>query len=138
MKANCLEKLDYEALSIIFNSLSTKERVMSLELFENGKMQILEISKASGMSRSGFQNIIEAFRQAGLIEQAGHRSFYKLSVKGQKVMEFVRNLNNRLLPIEEQVKKRQLKASIAKFGAGLSEEEIADIFRELKEEEKEE
>lgn len=131
-----MEKIDYESLSEVFKAISTKERILALEMFGKGKMRLTEVSKISGMSRSGFQSVVDEFRESELIEEAGHRSYYKLSPKGVKVLEMIRTFNSYLGPIEEQSKLRQLKASIAKFGAGLTEEDIKDIFREVKEGEK--
>lgn len=131
-----MKEADYETLSRIFNALSTKERIVALEMFDKGKMKLTDVAEVAGMSRSGFQNVIDDFRDTKLVKQAEHRSYYRLSSKGEKVLSMVEKLSGQLAPLEEKIKRQQLKASITKFGAGLTEEDIKEIFREVKEDEK--
>jgi predicted transcriptional regulator len=130
-----MKKEEIEIVSQVFKALSSKERVAALGKFETGKNSLLDIAKEVGMSRTGFQNIINDFRDIKLVEQVGHRSYYKLSSKGTKVLSVVRTFGSMLSALEDQLKRAQLKISLARFGSGLSEEEIKEIFREVKEDE---
>jgi predicted transcriptional regulator len=131
-----MKKEEIEIVSQVFKALSSKERVAALGKFETGKNSLRDIAKEVGMSRTGFQNIINDFRDIKLVEQVGHRSYYKLSSKGTKVLSVVRKFGSMLSALEDQLKRTQLKISLARFGSGLSEEEIKEIFREVKEDEK--
>lgn len=121
-------------LSKIFQSLSSKERIVALEAFSRGKISLTDVAKKAGMSRSGFQNVVKAFRDAGLIEQVGHRSYYSLSLKGKKVLDMLNELDRQITPLEKDFRREQLKASMAKFGSGLTENDIIELFEELEKE----
>jgi predicted transcriptional regulator len=128
------KSVDY--LSEIFKALSTKERIIALETLSQGKINLKDLARKAGLSRSGFQNVLDDFRNARLIEHTEHRSYYRLSIKGKRVLGFLNELHKELSPIEEVLKKEQLKASIAKFGSGLSEQELLRLVKEVKEEPK--
>lgn len=117
-----------EYISQIFKALSSKERVSALELFNKGELNLMEIANNVGMSRSGFQNIVNDFRNAGLIEQIGHRSFYKLTFKGKTVLDLTNRFSQEMAPIEKEYREKKIRQTISKFGAGLSREEIMKIL----------
>lgn len=84
------------------------------------------------MSRSGFQKVVDSFRKLELIEETGHRSYYKLSVKGEMVLQMIRDFGNRLEPIEKMIAMQKIK-SIA-YGSGITEEDIRKLFENLRRE----
>jgi len=133
MEDSRLEVPSKQTLSVIFSALSSEERLTALELFGQ-KKELTEIAKHIGMSRSGFQKIVDAFRELGLIERSGHRSYYKLSRKGEKILEIVRGFGKQLEPIEREMAKEKIKA--VAFGSGLTKEDIVKLLEELKDEEK--
>jgi predicted transcriptional regulator len=122
--------LNREALCKIFDSLSSESRLEALEFFEGNK-ELTQIAKLTGMSRSGFQKVVEAFREIGVIEPAGHRSYYKLSSKGEKVLKLLRSFGEQLGPIEKEMAKEKIKA--VAFGSGLTREDMLKILQDLKE-----
>ena len=122
-----------EYISEIFKALSTKERIITLETLSQQKINLMDLARKVGMSRSGFQNIIDDFRDATLIEQAEHRSYYRLSLKGKKVLDIIKELYRDIYPLEKNLRKEQLRESIAKFGAGLTEKDIIGLLNEIKE-----
>ena len=103
---------------------------MVLETLNKGKATLMELARNSGMSRSGFQNIVDDFRNARLIEQAEHRSFYKLTPKGKEVIEFTKKFSEKLEPAEKRYREEQLKQTLSKFGSGLSKDEIMEILKD--------
>jgi len=117
-----------QVLGQLFSMLSSEGRLSALELFAQG-MALSQIAARAGMSRSGFQKVVEAFRQLGMIERAGHRSSYRLSAKGQKILELVREFAKQLEPIEKEVAKEKIR--IAAYGSGLTREEIAKLAKEI-------
>ena len=117
-----------QVLGQLFSMLSSEGRLSALELFAQG-MALGQIAARAGMSRSGFQKVVEAFRQLGIIERAGHRSSYRLSAKGQKILELVREFAKQLEPIEKEVAKEKIR--MATYGSGLTREEIASLLQEL-------
>jgi predicted transcriptional regulator len=119
------------ALGEIFNALSSEARIKALELFEQRKA-LGEINKLIKMSRSGFQKVVDSFRKLELIEETGHRSYYKLSVKGKMVLQMIRDFGNRLEPIEKMIAMQKIK-SIA-YGSGITEEDIRKLFENLRRE----
>jgi predicted transcriptional regulator len=118
-----------DSLAKIFNALSSMERVHALELFGQNK-ELKEIAKLVGMSRSGFQKVVEAFRELGLVERAGHRSWYKLSRKGEKVLEMVKEFEKKMEPIEKEIAIESIKKIT--YGSGLTAEDIERLLEELK------
>lgn len=129
-----LDERNVEYISEILKALSTKERIIALETLNQGKISLKDLAKKTGMSRSGFQNIVDDLRNARLIEQTEHRSYYRLSIKGAKVLDALDELNRQISPLEKDTRREQLKASIAKFGSGLTEKDIIEIFGELEKE----
>ncbi|RLE65657.1 MAG: hypothetical protein DRJ38_03415 [Thermoprotei archaeon] len=118
-------------LSRIFNILSSESRLRALELFEQSR-KLNEIAELSGMSRSGFQKVVDSFRELGIIERAGHRSRYKLSRKGRKILSLVRDFGERLEPIEKEIAMEKIKTVV--YGSGLTKEDIAKLLKELERE----
>lgn len=131
-----LDEPAHEYISQIFKALSSKERIAALETFGKGKTSLMELARTVGLSRSGFQNILDDFREARLIEQTEHRSYYSLSSKGKKVLDMLNELDRQITPLEKDIKKEQLKASITKFGSGLTQKDIMKLFEELEKETK--
>lgn len=129
-----MDERNVEYISEILKALSTKERIIALETLNQGKISLKDLAKKTGMSRSGFQNIVDDLRNARLIEQTEHRSYYRLSIKGAKVLDALDELNRQISPLEKDTRREQLKASIAKFGSGLTEKDIIEIFGELEKE----
>jgi predicted transcriptional regulator len=123
-----LQILNKKLLSRIFSILSSETRLEALELFEE-KKDLMEIATLARMSRSGFQKVVEAFRELGLIERAGHRSYYKLTRKGEKVLKMVRNFGDELEPIEKELTKEKIKALV--YGSGLTEEDLTALLKEI-------
>jgi len=123
-----LDNESAEYISEIFRALSSKERILTLETLSVRRTKLMDLAKKAGMSRSGFQNIVDDFRNARLIEHTEHRSYYTLSQKGREVLELVRKIHHTLEPTEKKYREEQLKQSIAKFGSGLSKEEILEII----------
>jgi predicted transcriptional regulator len=123
-----LDDENAEYISEIFRALSSKERILTLETLSVGKTRLMDLARKACMSRSGFQNIVDDFRNARLIEHTEHRSYYKLSQKGKEVLKLLREFHHTLEPIEKKYREEQLKQSISKFGSGLSKEEILDII----------
>ena len=126
-----MDKITAEYISSIFKALSSKERLVTLENLSKGKMKLMDLAKKAGMSRSGFQSVVNDFRNVRLIEQAEHRSYYRLSLKGKKVLEHIKKLNVELEPIEKEYREEQLEKSISKFGSGLSRKEILEIVEKV-------
>jgi predicted transcriptional regulator len=129
-----LDDTNVEYVSEILKALSTKERIISLETLSQGKISLKNLAKKTGMSRSGFQNIVDDLRNARLIEQTEHRSYYRLSTKGKKVLDLLNELSRQIAPLEKDIRREQLKASMAKFGSGLTEKDIIELFEELEKE----
>jgi len=115
-------------VSQIFEVLSSEARLKSLELFGQGK-ELSEIAKNIGLSRSGFQKVVDTFRELGIIEPSGHRSYYKLSSKGEKLLHILVDLGNQIEPIEKEIAKEKIKT--VAYGSGLTRKEIAEILQEL-------
>lgn len=115
-------------LSQTFNLLSSEARLRALELFGQDE-ELSEIAKLAGMSRSGFQKVVEAFRELRLIERTGHRSYYKLSRKGEKVLKMVIDFGRRLEPIEKEIALEKIRA--VAYGSALTKEDIIEFLEEL-------
>jgi len=115
-------------LAKIFNALSTEARLKALELFEQ-KKELNEIAKQIGMSRSGFQKIVDSFRELGVIERDGHRSVYRLSREGIELLMSVKEFATRIELIKKEITKEKIR-SIA-FGSGLKKEDLIKLIEEL-------
>lgn len=115
------------SLSKMFNVLSSEARLKALELFSE-RRNLMEIAEFIGMSRSGFQKVVEAFRELGLIEHTGHRSYYKLSRKGEKISRLVKQFGDELEPIEKKIAGEKIK--VIAYRSGLTKEDIIKILEE--------
>lgn len=125
-------------LAKIFSALSTEQRLKALELFQQ-EVKLVKVAKFSGMSRTGFQRVLNTFRELNLIQQAGHRSLYRLTIRGRKILELVKDFGYKLESVEEEMKRRKEKIERAKediriiaFRSGLTEEDIVELLKEMK------
>ena len=120
-----------KTVGAIFSALSSEERLTALELFKE-RRQLAEIAKNISMSRSGFQKIVDAFRELGLIERSGHRSCYKLTNKGEKILGIVTDFGKQLEPLEREIVKEKIREIRAvAFGSGLTKEDVMKLLEEL-------
>lgn len=128
-----LEISNKKTLGLVFSALATEEKLRALELFGQRK-ELSQIAELVGMSRSGFQKVVDTFRKLGMIERDGHRSYYKLSHKGQRILEMAKDFSEKLKPLEEEEAKRELEA----LTSVISINKIEEILEKMKEEKKSE
>jgi predicted transcriptional regulator len=125
-----LDTYSREILVRTFNVLSNDKRIYALELFSQNK-ELQEITKLTEMSRSGFQKIVDAFRDFGLIESTGHRSRYRLSRKGSMILGMIREFSEKLKSAETEYEKLRVREDI--LHSPLTVKELEEIMKELKE-----
>jgi len=125
-KSTDLVAMHKKSLSQIFTVLSSESRLRALELFGE-KEDLTKIAMLIKMSRSGFQKIVDQFRNLGLIERTGHRSVYRLSNKGIEILKALKDFDKKIESIKKLSNEEQLERILARFGAGLSREEILRI-----------
>jgi predicted transcriptional regulator len=129
MDAKELEESNKQFLSRLFSAVSTETRLSALQLFNEDK-DLAEIAKLTGMSRSGFQKVVEAFRELGLIEYAGHRSRYRLSAMGKNILALLNDLGDKLEPIRSQYEKSRLTRIMIE--SPLTTEDLEKLVRSVK------
>jgi hypothetical protein len=103
-----------DRLAGLFRILSAPARIHALELIKEGK-SLDEIAKLIGMTRTGFQRVLNDFQSIELIEPTGHRSYRHLSVKGQKILDLLGETNAKLDKIEMEYRKSKLGGEIESF-----------------------
>lgn len=121
-------------ISEIFRALSSKERIKALGEFSKDNIKLNTISQQIGMSRSGFQNVINDFRDCRLIKETGHRSYYKISLKGKKILETIDELTRILQKLEPQERNQriqQLEQAFISYGSGLTREDVLDLLDKI-------
>jgi len=116
-------------LSRIFRVLSTPERIRGLELIKEGR-SLEEISRLVRMSRTGFQRVLDDFQSLELVEPAGHRSYRRLSTKGEKILDLVKDFEEKLEPIGREVVLEKFRNVI--FDSRLTKEDILKIIEEVR------
>ena len=82
-----MSKAAYDGLGKIFNALSNSKKIKGLELIRQGK-SLQEIPKEIGISRTGFQNWLDDYKESGLILPSKHRA-YSVSQLGEKILNDV-------------------------------------------------
>lgn len=89
-----------EAVSSIFDSLKTGNRIQTLEMTVDGK-SISEMSDELEMSTSSIHSYLKDFEEAGLLNREDEP---ELTDTGRYLLEVIEELENRL---EEQITERQ-------------------------------
>ena len=123
-----------EALGELFRALSSAQRLHALELFAE-ETSLPEVASKIGMTRTGFQRTIDAFRNLGLIEEVRKRR-YKLSLKGQQILKLIVQFSVDYTKFEREFERDRLKQFI--LSSSLSLNEIKEILNDLEIEVKDE
>jgi DNA-binding MarR family transcriptional regulator len=101
------EEESIKGLARVFQVFSTPGRIKAFKLIKEGK-SLEEIAGMIGMSRTGFQRVLDDFESLELIESAGHRSYRKLSSKGEEIFELLEDSRRKLENIEMKASKSKL------------------------------
>jgi len=116
-----------ELLGRLFRALSSAQRLHALELFAK-ETSLPEVASKIGMTRTGFQRTVDAFKKLGLIEEAEKRR-YKLSLRGKQVLKLITQFSVEYSKFEVEFEKYRLKQFIVE--SSLSLDEIKTLIEEM-------
>jgi DNA-binding transcriptional ArsR family regulator len=121
----------YDRLGEILYALQNDKRIRALDLLRQGK-NLQEIPKEIGMSRTGFQKVLESYTNTGLTYRMGNanRTVYKVSTLGEKVLDEFVPLGLRII---DEVKLQELgklyKELIGTYGADAVTKRLKEVSK---------
>ena len=94
------EKLDDELIKKASFVKSSKHRTKILEMLKSAIMMPSEIKKQDNLSYTHLSRYLNSLKAKGLIiclnEQSKKGRFYKITPEGEKVLEFIKELDNKI------------------------------------------
>lgn len=127
-----------ECVADLCNSLSHKARVMIL--LSLGKISLASIMRKVGLSSyQALQRHIDVLIDKGLIVKTNGKGSYEPTKYGENVLSLLMKFEE-VPEIRKRIKaekRKRLKVAIAKFGVGLTREDLLQVLEESQEKDEE-